>query len=316
MRRRDAVPASARGWASCSGGSSATSGRRPRPRPLFRLQPLLGLIAYLIATNRALNFLEQRESVNLTLQVAIAVGALLTLLAAADAVSGERERGTLESLLLTPVSGTRSRSASSWRRSRSGSRPSSSRCRTSGSSDAASASRRLLLTGLVVGTLLAVCLAARPARQHVRELDRVSLSTSLFVLLAVFAPTQLPSSAQSGWAGELMLRIDPSPRGSITSGKIVSTVTAGHEDISWLAVAARRRGRARPRRASAGSRLHPAARGSSGDETACGGNRGRAARGIRGAPPLTPPAPSVSVNVDRTRSRRRSAESSYSARRS
>src|SRR5206468_8413993 len=65
---------------------------------------LLSVLAYLTATNRALNFLEQRESVNLTLQVAIAVGALLALLAAADTVSGERERGTLEALLLTPVS--------------------------------------------------------------------------------------------------------------------------------------------------------------------------------------------------------------------
>src|SRR5256885_6415709 len=69
----------------------------------FAFSLLLSVIAYLVATNRALNFLEQRETVNLTLQVAIAVGALLTLLAAADAVSGERERGTLESLLLTPV---------------------------------------------------------------------------------------------------------------------------------------------------------------------------------------------------------------------
>ena len=62
------------------------------------------MIAYLVATNRALNFLEQRETVNLTLQVAVAVGALLALLAGADAISGERERGTLESLLLTPAS--------------------------------------------------------------------------------------------------------------------------------------------------------------------------------------------------------------------
>src|SRR5262249_42199303 len=65
---------------------------------------LLSVLAYLTATNRALNFLEQRESVNLTLQVALAVGAMLALLAAADTVSGERERGTLEALLLTPVS--------------------------------------------------------------------------------------------------------------------------------------------------------------------------------------------------------------------
>src|SRR5256885_17227791 len=64
---------------------------------------LLSVLAYLVATNRALNFLEQRETVNLTLQVAVAVGALLALLTAADAISGERERRTLESLLLTPV---------------------------------------------------------------------------------------------------------------------------------------------------------------------------------------------------------------------
>ena len=70
----------------------------------FAFSLLLSVIAYLTATNKALNFLEQREAVNLTLQVAVGVGALLTLLAAADAASGERERGTIEGLLLTPVS--------------------------------------------------------------------------------------------------------------------------------------------------------------------------------------------------------------------
>ena len=68
------------------------------------LSLLLSVVSYLVATNQALNYLEQRESVNLTLQVAVAVGALLALLAAADTISGERERGTLESLLVTPVS--------------------------------------------------------------------------------------------------------------------------------------------------------------------------------------------------------------------
>ena len=90
----------------------------------FAFSLLLSVIAYLVATNQALNFLEQRETVNLTLQVGIAVGALLALLTAADAVSGERERGTLESLLLTPVSGSTSCSASSAPPSRSGSPPS------------------------------------------------------------------------------------------------------------------------------------------------------------------------------------------------
>ena len=64
---------------------------------------LASAITYLGATSEGINFLEKRETVNLTLQVAVMFGALLALLTAADAVSGERERGTLESLLLTPV---------------------------------------------------------------------------------------------------------------------------------------------------------------------------------------------------------------------
>jgi hypothetical protein len=70
---------------------------------MFVYALLLSVTSYLVATNQALNFLEQREAASLTLQVAVAVGALLVLLGAADAVSGERERGTLESLLLSPA---------------------------------------------------------------------------------------------------------------------------------------------------------------------------------------------------------------------
>src|SRR6185312_5856372 len=65
----------------------------------FAFSILLSAITYLGATNQALNFLERREAVNLTLQVAVGVGALLALLAAADAISGERERGTLVAAL-------------------------------------------------------------------------------------------------------------------------------------------------------------------------------------------------------------------------
>jgi hypothetical protein len=64
---------------------------------------LLSVTTYLVASNQALNFLEQRESVSLTLQIVVAVGGLLVLLGSADSVSGERERGTLETLLLTPA---------------------------------------------------------------------------------------------------------------------------------------------------------------------------------------------------------------------
>jgi hypothetical protein len=71
---------------------------------LFCLSVLLSAVTYLASTNSALNFLERREAVNLVLQFVVGVGVLLTLVVTADGISGERERETLESLLVTPVS--------------------------------------------------------------------------------------------------------------------------------------------------------------------------------------------------------------------
>ena len=64
---------------------------------------LLSVLAYLSAGNADLNLLDARESVGVLVQVAITVGALAALVAGADAIAGERERGTLEHLLLTPT---------------------------------------------------------------------------------------------------------------------------------------------------------------------------------------------------------------------
>jgi ABC-2 type transport system permease protein len=197
---------------------------------------LLSVLSYLVATNQALNFLEQRESVNLTLQVAIAVGALLALLAGADTFSGERERGSLESLLLTPVS----------------------RLQLTGGKLVAALSLWVgaflvtipytwflgrgvgivgvaLLTGAVVGSLLAVSLVSLGVLVSVfAGSNRVSLSVSLFALLALFAPSQFPTSAQQGWAGEFLLRANPLTAGEHYVGKIVVDGHGWSQDVSWL----------------------------------------------------------------------------------
>ena len=172
---------------------------------------LVSVIAYLSATNQAINFLEQREAVSLTLQVGIAVGSLLALLAAADAVSGERERGTLEMLLLTPVSrlglvGGKLISALSlwvaafavtvpfvWFLGR-----------------GLGVVSRALIAGAFVGTLLAIFVASLGAVISVFSAsNRLSLSLGLFVLLALVAPTQLPPGAQKGWLGDLLIQVNP-----------------------------------------------------------------------------------------------------------
>ena len=197
---------------------------------------LLSVIAYVVATNTALNFLEQRESVNLTLQVAIAVGALLALLAAADAVSGERERGTLESLLLTPVSrmeittGKLLAALSLWFAAFAITVP-----YVWFLGRGVGLVGHALAAGFVVGTLLAIFLASLGIVVSVFSgSNRVSLSLSLFLLLALFAPTQLPSSAQKGWAGDLLLRINPLTAGEHYVGKIVVDVHTWAADANWL----------------------------------------------------------------------------------
>jgi ABC-2 type transport system permease protein len=198
---------------------------------------LLSVIAYLVATNTALNFLEHRESVNLVLQVAIAVGSLLALLAAADAISGERERGTIESLLLSPVSrrqitaGKLLATLSLWVVAFAITVP-----YVWFLGRGVGIVGDALLTGLVTGTLLAVFLASLGIIvSFFAASNRVSLSLSLFLLLALFAPTQLPSSAQKGWAGDLLLRVNPLTAGEHYVGKIVVDGHPWRDDVSWLA---------------------------------------------------------------------------------
>jgi ABC-2 type transport system permease protein len=202
----------------------------------FGFSILLSVVAYLVATNRALNFLEQRETVNLTLQVAIAVGALLVLLAGADAFSGERERGTLESLLLTPASrleltlGKLLAALSLWLVAFVITLPYAWFL-----GRGVGVVRDAISTGAVVGTLLALSLASLGVLISVfATSNRVSLSSSLFLLLALFTPTQLPSGAQSGWLGDRLLRIDPITAGAHYVGKILVDGHGWTEDVSWL----------------------------------------------------------------------------------
>lgn len=200
------------------------------------LSLLLSVVCYLVATNQALNYLEQRESVNLTLQVAVAVGALLALLAAADTISGERERGTLESLLVTPVPRQRLAAAKLaaalslwvgafvvtipyvWYLGR-----------------GIGVVGEALAAAFVAGSLIAVFLASLGVLiSSFSRSNRVSLSVSLLLLLALFAPTQFPTGARQGWAGDLLLRANPLTAGEHYIGKIVVSGHSWTQDASWL----------------------------------------------------------------------------------
>lgn len=65
---------------------------------------LLGVYAYLFASNAELSLLPLDEVVLEIVKASIVVGLFICLTIGADTFSGERERATLESLLLTPTS--------------------------------------------------------------------------------------------------------------------------------------------------------------------------------------------------------------------
>jgi ABC-2 type transport system permease protein len=202
----------------------------------FAFSILVSALAYLAATNEALNLLEQRESVNLVVQVGMTVGALLSLLAAADAISGERERGTLESVLVAPISrrdlaGAKLLAALSlwlaayailvpyaWFLAR-------------GLGIVAPA----LAASFVAGTLVAVFLASFGLLVSVRaSSNRVSLSVSLFALLALFAPTQLPGGAKQGWFADLLLHVNPVTSAERFVNRVVISASGWDQELGWL----------------------------------------------------------------------------------
>jgi ABC-2 type transport system permease protein len=204
---------------------------------IFGFSVLLSVVTYLAGSNQALNFLEQRETMSLTLEIAVAVGVLLTLVVSADALSGERERGTLENLLLSPVSrraivmGKLVAALSLWLATYVVSVP-----YVWVLGRGVSVVGTALALGLVVGTLLAVALAALGLLiSAVSTSNKVSVAVSLFVLLALFAPSQLPAGTPQGWFGSLLDRLNPV--GAATHYITEVLVHGQHwtKDLSYLA---------------------------------------------------------------------------------
>jgi ABC-2 type transport system permease protein len=202
---------------------------------------LLSLITYLAATNTELNLIDQKDTVNLVLQITLGMGVLLSLLFAADAISGERERETLETLLLTPLSrreiaaGKLVAVLSTWPVLMLVSIPYVWALRVG-----ASVSVEAIVAGLVVGTLLAIAFASLGIIVSIfSESNRVSLALGFLIFLVLMAPTQLPGGATNGWLGNILVQINPVNAGSRFLNRIiVSDHTWGQEADLLIAPAA------------------------------------------------------------------------------
>lgn len=178
---------------------------------LFGFTLLLSALAYLASSDAAINLLDARESVGIVVKTAIGFGTLAALVVAADAISGERERGTLEALLVTPVArrhiviGKMLAATTMWLAALVVALPFVA-VLAKGPGVAVDAVAVLLVAGgLVAAALTGLALAV----SSVSMSNRVSLAASVGVLLLLAAPSQLPAVKASGALGGVLIKANP-----------------------------------------------------------------------------------------------------------
>ncbi len=199
------------------------------PAVLLGYTLLLSLMTYLAATSSELNLLDARESIGVIVQVAIGLGTLAALVVSADAISGERERDTLESLLLTPVPrrdlviGKMIAASSMWLAGTVVALPYVA-VMSQGPAITADAVLVLLTVGPLVGAALT---ALGMAFSAVSMSNRVSLAGAIVTLLVLAAPSQLPAISSQGALAAVLVTVNPVSAGL----KLASNVLVAQQ--SW-----------------------------------------------------------------------------------
>ena len=171
----------------------------------------LGGSSFLFASNNELSLLPPKEMVYLTISGAISVGLFVALIIGGDSFSGERDRSTLEALLLTSASrrqivvGKFLASLSPWPIAMLIAIPYivilSQRDAILGTA---------LLWGAIVGSLLSPAFTGFGMLMSLwTSSNRTSLFASLTVYLLFMLPTQFPTTAQIGAIGNLVQELDP-----------------------------------------------------------------------------------------------------------
>ena len=172
---------------------------------------LLGIMTYVLASNSELSLIPPKEMVYETLKAAIAAGIFIGVIIGADSISGERERATLEGLLLTPTSrrqiilGKFLAATSPW--------PAALVVATPYMwvlSQGDEVFGQAVVWGAVFGTLLAPAFTAMGMFVSFWcNTNRTSLFVSLGFYLFLLLPTQLPGSAQTGAPGRVLQWVNP-----------------------------------------------------------------------------------------------------------
>lgn len=197
---------------------------------------IIGGMSVVSVQNSQQDLVPPKELVFSTLQIAIYVGICMGVVIGADTVSGARERGALETLLLTPASrsqivvGKFLASLSPWPAAFAVTVP----CLAVLSQGDPVFDLALRWGGLM-GTILVVGFTGMAMLvSYWSASNRTSFFVSLTLYLLFLLPALLPGQAQKGLVGKFFQRANPLAGSDEFLEKIVVNNRSFHEYRSWL----------------------------------------------------------------------------------
>jgi uncharacterized repeat protein (TIGR01451 family) len=181
------------------------------PVLLLIFSVLLGIMTWVMASNSELSLIPPQEMVYETTKAAIAVGLFISLIIGADSISGERERATLEGLLLTPTSrrqlvvGKFLAGVSPWPVAMLIAIPYMKVL-----SQGDEVFQHALPWGALLGTILAPAFTGLGMLTSFwSNSNKTSLFSALGLYILFLIPTQLPGRATTGAMGMLLNQVNP-----------------------------------------------------------------------------------------------------------
>lgn len=178
---------------------------------IFIYSVILGLLSYVLASNSELSLIPPKEMVFLILQTALLVGGFIAAIMGADCISGERERATLEALLITPSSrfqivlGKLLAAITPWPAAMLTTIP---YLWTLSQGDEVFA--QAVFWGFIFGTLLTIGYTGIGMLASIWSAsNRTSLGMSLLFFIMCALPVQFPGNTQTGVMGRFLKALNP-----------------------------------------------------------------------------------------------------------
>lgn len=185
---------------------------------------LMSVTAYLLATNNELHLVTLKQTVVVAVTSAITFGLFIGLVIAAESISGERERATLEPLLLTPsghrqiIAGKFLAALTPWPAALILSVP-----YVATLSQGDPVVWGALYWGAVMGSLLATAFVGFGMLVSIwSDSSRISLFVCLLVYAGSLIPAQLPTEFLNSSGGVLVSAIDPVESSSVLLSKVLA----------------------------------------------------------------------------------------------